>query len=524
MSDPSEHSKSLCTGKNPEKTSSRYGYSSRSAFAQVIATLIQSWLILENGLLFGAPTLILGALHGNSSAEGLRMNDDEASWFGAIPSICTPLASFASGYLQDRFGRKGVALLANIPILATWLLLYTANSIPALYIGAGMMGLSQGLAEAPIISYTGEISEPHLRGILSTITSTAVMIGMIIMFVLGYYFDWRTATLISAAFPIITIAVMTQIPESPTWLLGKNRLDDAKRSLCWLRGWISNEEIEEEFQNLVNYTRNSAKEDCSATSNGHVQDSCNVKSDGFLKTHYNILTRKHVLRPLRLVMLTAFFTFVAVLVGMRPYYINELKALNSPLDPKLLLIIGQFLFIGGAVTNMAVLRMTGKRILVLFSYLTAAISILGLAAYSTFLKDSATWITWIPIVLLCVISFLSGLSILILPWQLSGEVYPPVGRGLATGISAAWTHLVISALIKSYLYMKAWVGFSGVMYLHCACVVIGFVYLYCNLPETEGKSLEQIETYFTKNVSRREKFSISKATNKSKSLRGDQRL
>lgn len=45
------------------------------------------------------------------------------------------------------------------------------------------------------------------------------------------------------------------MPESPSWLIARNRLDDAKKALCWLRGWVEPHEVEEEFQDIVNYTR-----------------------------------------------------------------------------------------------------------------------------------------------------------------------------------------------------------------------------------------------------------------------------
>ncbi|CAH0381022.1 unnamed protein product [Bemisia tabaci] len=62
---------------------SRYNYSRRSAFAQVLATLIQNWLLIEIGLDTAMTTMVIGALHLNS-AEALSMNDEQASWFGKL--------------------------------------------------------------------------------------------------------------------------------------------------------------------------------------------------------------------------------------------------------------------------------------------------------------------------------------------------------------------------------------------------------------------------------------------------------
>lgn len=87
------------------------------------------------------------------------------------------------------------------------------------------------------------------------------------------------------------------------------------------------------------------------------------------------------------------------------------------------------------------------------------------------------------------------------------------GRGLASGISAAWAYIVGFILVKSFLYTETWIGLSGVTYAYGAVSVIGVAYIYFYLPETEGKTLEQIEKYFTKNHDRKEKFSIGKSTN-----------
>lgn len=64
------------------------------------------------------------------------------------------------------FGRKRCMLIVNIPQLIGWLLLYSATSVPGLYLAVTVMGLSVGFMEAPVLSYIGEITEPRLRGVL----------------------------------------------------------------------------------------------------------------------------------------------------------------------------------------------------------------------------------------------------------------------------------------------------------------------------------------------------------------------
>lgn len=63
----------------------------------------------------------------------------------------------------------------------------------------------------------------------------------------------------------------------------------------------------------------------------------------------------------------------------------------------------------------------------------------------------------------------------------------------------------------TYLYLEKWIRLSGVFYLHGVISVIGFWYYWRYLPETEGKSLEQIESYFTDDHDKTEKFSRVKS-------------
>lgn len=96
----------------------------------------------------------------------------------------------------------------NIPELIAWILMYTANSVEALYASVIMMGISAGFMEAPGLSYIGEITEPGIRGVLTSFANINVTVGLLIEFFLGSILDWRTTVAISAAFPLISIVLI----------------------------------------------------------------------------------------------------------------------------------------------------------------------------------------------------------------------------------------------------------------------------------------------------------------------------
>lgn len=59
-------------------------------------------------------------------------------------------------------------------------------------------------------------------------------------FIMGNFLYWRTVALINTAAPSIAFCALFLVPESPYWLATKNRVDEARKSLAWLRGWVSN--------------------------------------------------------------------------------------------------------------------------------------------------------------------------------------------------------------------------------------------------------------------------------------------
>lgn len=132
--------------------------------------------------------------------------------------LIQPAGCIVAGFLQNYIGRKSGMILMNIPELISWILLYTASSVKALYLSVIMMGISAGFMEAPGLAYIGEITEPKMRGILTSFANINVTVGMLVEFFLGSVLDWRTAVAISAAFPLISIVLIAFVSERE-WIL-----------------------------------------------------------------------------------------------------------------------------------------------------------------------------------------------------------------------------------------------------------------------------------------------------------------
>jgi MFS family permease len=86
---------------------------------------------------------------------------------GSIAYICQPFGSLTSGMLMEWLGRKRLMILLNLPFLAGWVLICTAPNYAVLCFASVVVGITVGLAEAPINSYIGEVCQPEIRGMMT---------------------------------------------------------------------------------------------------------------------------------------------------------------------------------------------------------------------------------------------------------------------------------------------------------------------------------------------------------------------
>lgn len=78
---------------------------------------------------------------------------------------------------MDAIGRKKILIMTQLPTLAGWLLIASANNVGMLYAGRLLVGLGSGMVAAPARVYTAEATQPHLRGMLAAVASVGVSFG-----------------------------------------------------------------------------------------------------------------------------------------------------------------------------------------------------------------------------------------------------------------------------------------------------------------------------------------------------------
>lgn len=154
---------------------------------------------------------------------------------------------------MDRIGRKKALLLTEIPLILGWILIASAQTVEMIYLGRLLTGLGSGMVGAPARVYTSEVTQPHLRGMLSALASVSISFGVLFQYTLGSFVTWQLLAALSTTIPVLALILMFLMPETPNFLVAKSKPEKAVKSLSKLRG--STYDVHKEVQQLQNFSQ-----------------------------------------------------------------------------------------------------------------------------------------------------------------------------------------------------------------------------------------------------------------------------
>ncbi|KAG8227760.1 hypothetical protein J437_LFUL005765 [Ladona fulva] len=455
-----------------------------------LATSAKNMLLLAYGMTLGFPTIVIPSLQ--DPASTLRMTQEQISWFSSINLITVPLGCIISGALTDRLGKRRAMIAVNIPFLISWGLFYWASSPTHLYTAMVLSGLSGGLLEAPVLTYVAEITEPHLRGMLSATASSCVILGIFLEFLFGSLIageGWRLAAAISAALPMIAVVALCCVPESPHWLIAKGRLEDAENALRWLRGWVPATHVKKEFDVLVTNiqgqkvarSRKTQKQLARAAAPEEVPKNKTLASKLWARIIFRVrpyLLRTFV-RPYMIICVAFFVGHFGGMTTLQTFAVSIYANVGSPVDGyTAALVLGVMELLGTLVSCACCFISVGT-----FSYIKGPIA-------------PGEEPHWAPIVLLTGGAFFAHVGLRLLPWILIGEVYPPEVRAMASGASGSAGYIFGFAANKTFFSLRDNLTLPGLFWLNGGIGLAGAIFLFFVLPETEGHQLHEIQQHF----------------------------
>ncbi|MGN6780230.1 MAG: sugar porter family MFS transporter, partial [Marmoricola sp.] len=341
-----------------------------------------------------------------------------------------------------------------------------------------LLGVSVGTASFVAPLYISEVSPKRVRGGLVSFNQMAVVIGIMLAYVVNYFFkglpdQWRWMLGI-AALPGAALAIgMLTVPHTPRWLVLSGQEDKARKVLEDLRSGDEDADVGGEMDEI-----NEANDKESSTS---VRD-----------------LLKPPLRSIALIgiLLAVAQQFVGVntVIYYAPTILSDTGASNSAaLLGTLIVGVTNVIF---TIVAVLLLDRVGRRPLLLTGTagLLLALVVLGVYFSSSTLQHDYGWIALAGLVLF-IASFAIGLGPVF--WLMISEIFPVGVRGSAMSVCTVVNWGANFLVAETFLSLTKGIGRNGVFFLYAALAVIAIYLFTRKVPETKGRSLEEIQEELT---------------------------
>jgi sugar porter (SP) family MFS transporter len=425
------------------------------------------------GLLFGYDTGVVSAalLY---IAPAFHLTDTMKQVVVASLLLGAIVGATGGGPVVDRIGRKRTLLAVSV-VFSAAALLSAASTDTAMLIGARiLLGLAIGTSSLVVPTYIAEIAPPDLRGRLVSMNQLMITIGIFVSYLVGYAFaasgGWRWMLGLAAVPSLAMLIGLLFLGESPRWLVTRGRIDEARAELQRTR---SAAEADSEIDGISNAMREEAR------------------------FSYRDLFRPR-LRPAVKLGVAVAATNQLVGVNAVIYYAPTILQQSGMGDSAAILSSVGIGAVNVIFTLVALLLIdkVGRRPLLIGGTGVVVAILFGLGAL--YLMPSIQGLGVLLSIGLMIYEAAFAASLGLAIWLINSEVFPTAVRGKAAGVGTL-THWGLDFIISiSVLTLINAFTATGLFWIYGVLGSIGLIYLYRKLPETKGRTLEDIETSLQK--------------------------
>ncbi len=370
------------------------------------------------------------------------------------------VGSLSSGFLADWIGRRSTLILSALIYLITAVSVFFVHAFPYLMILRFATGLAVGITSILVPIYLAEIAPPSKRGAFVSFFQFSVTVGTLIAYLVNLMIakngDWRMMFFIAAIPAAFQLSAFLFFPESPRWLLGHGKTHEAKNVM---------ERIGGDFVAIQTATDKIPHE------------SLFTSRFFFLIAIGLVLSAFQQLSGINAV---AYFT---------PKIFNE-AGFSDPNSAIIATVLVGITNVVSTFLTILLIDRYGRRKLLLISQFGILITLLALilsfATKSPFIDTIA-----IGAVLLYVFLYSLGLGPIV--WVLISEIFPLAVRAKALALCTFISWMSNYLIVLTFPNLLDSLGMSGTFAIYALLTLLSFLFCARYIPETKGKSLEQIE-------------------------------
>ena len=420
------------------------------------------------GLLFGFDTAVInGAIVFIKQQFGLSDSQTEIAASSLLLG-CVVGASVAA-FTSDRFGRKkvllGAALLFTISSLGAAL----PRDLTEFVIARVLGGVAIGIASTLSPLYIAEIAPARSRGLLVSLNQLAIVSGILLSYSVNYLLtgagpsNWRWM-FASAAVPSLAFLItLLFIPESPRWLMQKGRETEAEGFLAQIMG------------------SQTAAEEVKTIRAAIAEESGNLLDPAF---------RKALMVAIVIALFSQFTGINTIIYYGSLVFLEHVPRQTASSALWANVIIGAINFVA-TIVGMLLIDRSGRKPLLMSAFSGMALSLLAVSAAIHYQWAGTIVLVFVLIYVAC---FAVGVGTG--TWVMMAEICPTRVRGRAMSVATVFLWCGTLLVTLTFLSLVNLFTAPGVFLMYALVSIAAFVFVWRMVPETKGRSLEEIEKWW----------------------------
>jgi len=438
-----------------------------------------AWYVLSvslvaaiGGLIFGFDTAIVAGAT-RYMKEQFSLNSLQEGWTVAVVLIGCMFGAGLAGPVSDRVGRRRFMLVSAVLFLVSAVGCSLPRTITEFMVFRFVGGL--GIGSAAVLSplYIAEVAPARVRGALVSVNQLAIVTGILLAYFVNWIFagagpaNWRWMYAMGALPSVVFFLLLLGVPESPRWLVKNGREEEARTVL----------------------TRADSA-DAAAAGIRDIKDTLALEEGSFRE-----LFRPAFRRPLLIAIVLAVFQQITGINAILYYAPRIFEGAGF----ERMSAIGQSTIVGlvnmlFTVVAIVLADKVGRRPLLLVATggMGVSLVLLGAAFKFPILPASALLL----IILLYIAFFASAMGPLV--WVVMAEIFPIKVRGAAMGMATLILWFADFVVTLTFPVISDRFHPASAFWLYAAMCALDLVFMWFFLPETKGKTLEEIERRWLK--------------------------
>ena len=430
------------------------------------------------GLLFGYDTAVVAGAIGFIE-EKFNLSPAMKGWAASCALVGCMAGAMLSGGLSDRLGRKKVLMISAFAFAISSVGIMIPSGISTFIFFRFIGGVGIGIASILSPMYISEIAPANIRGKLISIYQLGIVTGILLIYfvnagiaglndhIWNVETGWRWMFGSGLIPSLVFIFSLISTPESPRWLGAQSRWNEAQAILEKING---KQQAVEEMNTI--------------------RQSISAKQSPFSELLKPILRK-----PLLIGIILAIFSQVTG-INVIMYYAPEIfKATGSGSSSALM----QTVWVGSINLLMTLVAikyvdLLGRKKLLMIGSAGMAIC-LALVGFAFFTNSTSGY--WVLIDILIYISFFA-ISLGPLTFVVVAEIFPTNIRGRAMGVAIFFLWLAVYIVSQTFPILLNAIGSAYTFWIYMVTSALAFLFIWKMVPETKGKTLEQIQEMWGK--------------------------